>query len=200
MTNRDYVTIEDLEGFFADLTDEPRSAHYRGVGFSTTYVTPHRHDDRSKLGTHIRAEFSGMLSMDLLLETREGVGFDFPSATGPGNRTPYRASVGSGLREKLHRVFRWSATNEDLVLELLLGRTGEALLNLARTHHVLMDDRGIRYGPIQGTPGEEAAVLDALVRVLEDFVPPRTLSGQCPACGVPVDPEAMKCPSCDLSL
>jgi hypothetical protein len=200
MTSREYVAIEDLEGFFADLTEEPTSARYRGVDFSTTNVRPRRYDDRSKLGTHLQLEFSGPLSLDLHLETRESGEFDFPSASEPTAGTPYRRSVNSGLREKLHRVFRWSATNEDLVLELLQGRVGETLLNIARAHHIVMNDRGIQYGPIQGTPKEEATALDALVRVIADLVPPHALSGQCPACSTPVNPEATTCPSCGLSL
>jgi hypothetical protein len=198
MTSRDYSTVQDLESFFADLTDKPMKCLYRGVEFNTVYVKPHRNEDQSVRGTHVWVGFVEPLSLDLRLETREGVGFEFPPADGGG--ATYRTSEMGTTGEALHRVFHWSATNTNLVLELLVGRTGETLLNLARSHHVLMDDGGIRYGPIRGAPREEAEALGALVRILEHFAPPRALSNQCPACGAPVDANATKCPSCDLSL
>lgn len=136
------IDLETLEQFFADLTGYPEGT-YLGVAF-TLDVTSGDHRDNDVC---MRITLPRSLNADVLLEARP------------------RFELGDG--DALDTHFVWSATNGDYLRAVVAGSLLGALVRLAETHkRVTVTDQRIEYGSLHGTPAEQAAHLDLLVRAI----------------------------------
>jgi len=168
---QDLASLAELERMFADLGEGPVSARYRGVKFRTRHygftsssmpwalLAPipmailERLTSRGLRGNHVIVQLPVALLADMRLESRS------------------RPDEQAG--DPLAAHFTLSATSTELVRRYTRGPLQDALVELAGQYHVLMTDRELRFGPLKGSPQEQARTLERVISALPRPVRPR---------------------------
>ncbi|MCP4676173.1 MAG: hypothetical protein GY854_11830 [Deltaproteobacteria bacterium] len=158
-----FLTREELERFFADLTGETRSCTYQGIHFDTYSIGRSRFGALGFLinelvrrlfektlappkGVYVKVRLPLPFNWDLFLKSRA---HSLPVAGHP-----------------LDRNFHFRANDEEYTRMLLEGPLLDVLIELNSRYHVEMNDTQIVFGPISDIPASSADALVSIINVI----------------------------------